>query len=357
MNKFLDFYLDNNFIDLDLITILDKWSNLLYGQLNYKQFDFIISNKQSDDFTNLFFPLDIIKSKYKAIKDGVSIDIKLSNKIVVRRRKDKINKIYLVLPEDLTSYKYEYKCDSCNNLVSGQLKDFYYTIRSNNFVCKKCKNTVSHRLNKYKIKYKKSNIDKYGTAHPVQSKKVRSKIEQTCKERYGYSTPFGSPDLRQIAYETMLKKYGVRGISGFSGGKKISLLENNFIKNFLLKYNNINDDIYCDQLNKQYFIDTENGRKWLDFYIKNKRVAIQVHGDFWHSNLNVFESNKIHPIFKKTFKKVYEESNNNDVILSNNSKIDAYFVVWESSIKKDEVKIINKIIEAIQEGKNGFITL
>lgn len=348
MNKFLNFYLKNDFAKLALNEILEKWSVGIYGPLDYIKYNFIISNKQKKDFTELFFTQDIIEKKY---------NIKLNKKNITRRKKDVVEKLFIDLDNDLTSYSYVYKCDSCNRKVSGQLKDFYYTIKSNNFVCKECKNTVSHRLDTYNKKYKKSIKEKYGVEHPLKSKEIRNKIEETCLERYGYTTPFGSPDLRNIAYKTMLDKYGKRGISGFGGGKKISLLENNFIKNFLIKYNNPADDIYCDQLNKQYFIDTSNGRKWLDLYIKNKKTVIQVHGDFWHGNLSIFDSSKIHPVIKETFEDVYNKSDLNDQAIYNTDKVEAYFVVWESSIKHDENKIIKQIIEYIKEGRNGFITL
>jgi hypothetical protein len=357
MNKLLDFYLahEKELFELSMDEIITKWVETLYKNCYFHNNAFIISTQQKEPFTKMFFPINIIENKYKAIKNNQYYDIKLIIKSVNWKNK-KIDKLVINL-DFITSYKYEFECDSCGKKVQGQLKDFYRTIQSNSFTCKNCKNTVAHRIKKYKNNFTKSMQQSYGVNHPSQSKEIRQRMEKTCMDKFGYSTPFGSPDLRNIAYNTMLTKYGKRGISGFSGGKKISLLENNFIKHFLLEYNKLEDDIYCDLLNKQYYIDTEYGKQWMDLYIKNKKTVVQIHGDFWHGNLNKFDKNKMHPIFKIKFLDVYTRSCDRDKKAFQSDKVDAYFIVWESSIHQNEDNIIKNIIDKINEGFNGFIEL
>jgi G:T-mismatch repair DNA endonuclease (very short patch repair protein) len=357
MNKLLDFYLKNEkeFYELSMNEIIEKWAKLFYGNFEYHNNAFIISIQQQEPFTRMFFPINVIENKYKAVKNNQYFDINLVIKNINWKNK-KVDKLTINL-DYYTLYRYEFECDSCGEKVQGQLKDFYRIIQSNSFMCPHCKNTVAHRIKQYESKFKKSMQKSYGVDHPAQSKEIRKIMEKTCMDKFGYSTPFGSPDLRNLAYDTMLEKYGKKGISGFGGGKRISLLENSFIKHFLLEYNNSDDDIYCDYLNKQYYIDTESGKKWMDLYIKNKKTVIQIHGDFWHGNLKIFNEDKIHPIYKMTFSDVYNRSYNRDQEVYKSNKIKAYFVIWESSIHQNEDNIIKNIISKINEGFNGFIEL
>jgi G:T-mismatch repair DNA endonuclease (very short patch repair protein) len=74
-----------------------------------------------------------------------------------------------------------------------------------------------------------------------------------------------------------------------------------------------------------------------DEFDENKNVCIELNGDFWHCNPNIFNSNYYHPIIKMTANEIWNKDN---------KKYEEYkkmgydvFVIWESD------DIMNKIVE------------
>jgi hypothetical protein len=369
MNKLLEYFLSNveNKTKEENEIILD-WMRLENKQfLIEKDLSFALSFKQKiKEVTFFYMDPFLIEDFFKIQKDGLNSSIKfiIKKKIFIGKKSKKLNKkpYYLDIKDKnhLTSYKYFYTCMSCGYVSKNKLlKDFYKVLLSEGIVCKNCKRSIIFQTDVYKNKYSKTMNNLYGCSYPIQNENIKNSIKKTCLEKYNCETPFNNGILRDKARLTMIKKYGKLAVlhGKRNKGPASSIIENNFIEEFLKEYGKqflIEDnDIYCNLLNKQYFINTTSERKWLDLYIKSKKIAIQIHGDFWHGNLSSFLPEKIHPIFKKTFKEVYEESLEADKEIFKSEKINLYIVIWSKSIYKNMHETIRKVINIIKDKLNG----
>lgn len=92
-----------------------------------------------------------------------------------------------------------------------------------NAVLEKCEPSGKRRLycsskcaganNSTKEKRLATNLDKYGSAFPIQNSKIKRKIHQTNLSRYGTKTPFESDSIKRKIKRTLKKKYGVENPS------------------------------------------------------------------------------------------------------------------------------------------------
>ena len=91
------------------------------------------------------------------------------------------------------------------------------------------------RLEKVKLKIKKTNKKKYGCEYPSQNQKIKNKTlnkmkekyggiglgsqmlkekaQNTCKKKYGVANPFGVDSVKEKARQTNLEKYGCENVS------------------------------------------------------------------------------------------------------------------------------------------------
>jgi len=60
--------------------------------------------------------------------------------------------------------------------------------------------------------------------------------------------------------------------------------------------------------NNQYFINTESLQSKCDGYCKETNTIYEFHGDFWHGNPNLFKSDDINQVNKKTFGELYNKT-------------------------------------------------
>ena len=60
---------------------------------------------------------------------------------------------------------------------------------------------------------KKTNLEKYGVEHALQSKEIQNKAKETCKERYGVEHPAQSEEIQKLFVQTNLMTYGVENPS------------------------------------------------------------------------------------------------------------------------------------------------
>lgn len=53
-------------------------------------------------------------------------------------------------------------------------------------------------------------MEKYGTAHPMQTEEIKKKMKKTCVEKYGVEYPIQTDEIKEKMQQTSMKKYGVR---------------------------------------------------------------------------------------------------------------------------------------------------
>lgn len=161
------------------------------------------------------------------------------------------------------------------------------------------------------------------------SKLISSKkYKQTCLVKYGVDNVSKSDKIKKAKKETFLKNYGVDNIFKDDNFKKW-ILENNFAWNNLTDEENQErirkqtssikkywDELTDEQKNKIFrYNGTSNletkisetlnhlsipyttqfplGGKLFDFRITNTNILIEVNGDYWHCNPNLYKIDEI----------------------------------------------------------------
>lgn len=199
------------------------------------------------------------------------------------------------------------------------------------------------KLESTKEQIKQTNIKKYGVEYVTQSKQVKEKIKQTNIKKYGVEHALSSKEVQDKRKKTNLKKYGVENAacSSIVKEKIKSIRKDKFIKTIIkgerLEYcsmvtdtkeyiNSTVRNIYqfkCNYCNNIFTANICNGNQprcpkcfpkqvsgleqkiadilsdhsigfeqnvrhiispyELDIYISSKKIAIETHGLYWHS--------------------------------------------------------------------------
>ena len=91
-------------------------------------------------------------------------------------------------------------CDKCGLETELYVSSYYKNYdKYNIYTCGKC----SH------IKNSKTNIEKYGCEHPLQSNEIKEKMKKTNIEKYGCENVFQNNDIKEKSKQTNLKNLGV----------------------------------------------------------------------------------------------------------------------------------------------------
>lgn len=123
----------------------------------------------------------------------------------------KMKDTFLVKVNDLSDganaivqIKCDYNADGCNDISNVRWAD-YIKIQKRNVIHKDCCNN----RNCIELKYKETNMVKYGCETPFGSKIVQDKSKKTNLKRYGVENPFASKDIQYKIKKTNIEKYGV----------------------------------------------------------------------------------------------------------------------------------------------------
>ena len=79
-------------------------------------------------------------------------------------------------------------------------------------------------------------------------------------------------------------------------------------------------------------MEIDNNIYKFDGYCEKTNTVYEFHGDFWHGNPKLYNKNEIHPLTKKSFGELY----NNTVQKENIIKSNGYnlITIWESEYNK-----------------------
>lgn len=207
----------------------------------------------------------------------------------------------------------------------------------------------SHKIGKEK--YKKTCLDKYGVDNVSKVQFVKDKKSSTFLYRYGVDNIRKSDPFIQWLKVYMLDTYGVgslpnkNGKANSWGWKNLSEESKNTRINILhtkgeslleKKIQSILDELNISY-STQYFV---NNRSY-DIKILNTNKIIEINGDYWHANPNIYnEFDILHN--ELTAKMIWEK----DKIKKENLDSFGYKILylWESEIKKETKEyIINKL--------------
>ena len=205
----------------------------------------------------------------------------------------------------------------------------------------KYKQTILQKYGNFNIKNQKAQetmLKKYGIKNAGQSNDFQLKVKKTNLERYGVENPFQSDEIKEKIKSRNFENYGVlyNSQKHYSDNNITEILLDrnkfsNFIKDktviecsellninsttiyrYLEKYN-ITDFIKCtsylENKMKEFLEEIginfiQNTRKIiapleLDFYLPDYQIAIEMNGDYWHSDEKLLErtgmvANKYH---------------------------------------------------------------
>lgn len=218
-----------------------------------------------------------------------------------------------------------------------------------------------YNTREYRDKYEKGLNENYGTSgitSPVQIKEVRDKISDTIEKKYGVPWFLKRGAHYSAVTETMIHKYGVENLfyseewqdenrAQFPNG--VSKLELSVIGE-IVKIPGLESSFYYGEGNKQAnFVCYENNKNYrVDFFNKDKKIVVEIHGDFWHCNPKLYSEDFYHKFKKKTAKQIWEEEKIKRDLIS--EKYDCkYFVIWEKDWNEDSLKVIRKLKNTINE--------
>jgi len=89
-----------------------------------------------------------------------------------------------------------------------------------------------------------------------------------------------------------------------------------------------------------------------DFCFPQQKVIVEVYGDFWHANPKKYsDQSKLHPHQKKD---IGRDKSKEAYITNVDNHTWTYFVLWESDIKKDVAKCVDRIEEVLAEKKTDL---
>lgn len=86
-------------------------------------------------------------------------------------------------------------------------------------------------------------------------------------------------------------------------------------------------------------------RNQIDLLCRKKKIAIEVQGDFWHANPEVYSDEWLHPVIKLTAKEIREKDKKKKLFLE--SKGYTVLYVWEKDYKDDRHQTIKKLRQDI----------
>lgn len=130
---------------------------------------------------------------------------------------------------------------------------------------------VEHMLKSPEIINKIINIwmEKYGVDNPAKSPEIKQKFVDTCREKYGCDNPMQVNKIKSLSQQTCIDKYGKFPVGNY--GKTQQNLQN-WLNSFGFDFKSGNFIL--------------NDSKEIDLYDKNKKIACEYCGNFWHTEMS-----------------------------------------------------------------------
>lgn len=170
---------------------------------------------------------------------------------------------------------------------------------------------VDHPMKVEEIRQKmiNTNIKNYGFSNPMQNESIKEKTKETNLSKYGTEyIGHRSPIIRTKIRNTLIEKYGVDNpsqIVEFQEKRKATNIEKYGAENPITLWSHGTGETSSYEEQIKDLLDTHNigylhnnrtviPPKELDFYIPDKKVAIEFCGIYWHSELAGNKGNKYH---------------------------------------------------------------
>lgn len=251
--------------------------------------------------------------------------------------------IYVFLYDELII-----KNESANHIakeLNSEAIDVRAILRyAKNFGIKTKSVAESAQSSKTRDRFKKTCLNKYGAENCLSKNTTAYKRRnKTVKKKYGVVNVFQLEDVKQKSRNTLFERYGVHNPVDLpfrknNNGRKSK--EHKIVEEFLEQYG-IRFESEANSKFRKY--NEEFGRIYSpipDIFIEDKKLIIEINGDYWHANPNKYKPGDMIKRFKgfisakaiwdkDLIRKRHLESFDNRVIY-----------IWTSQIKRKEHKEI-----------------
>lgn len=194
-------------------------------------------------------------------------------------------------------------------------------------------------------KMKKTLQKKYGKniINPGQIPEVKEKVKQTFLEHYGVDNIWKLQDYNKKCAELHPETHKDHMEKLYNGRNK-AINENKFFDSKLEKrICNIFNDLNLSFIRQFHF---SNYKHPYDFKLLNTHIIIEINGDFWHCNPNIYNENYYHKIKHKTAKEIWEDDKKHiEIANKHNHKV---IEIWESDMSSmNDIELTNYIKELL----------
>lgn len=198
----------------------------------------------------------------------------------------------------------------------------------------------------------KSMVEKYGCKIPIQNKTIKDKITKTIKEKYGVSWFLSRGVHYDKITDILLKKYGEENPFFFIKNLRncsVSKLEIEVLDTLFEMYPKLKKGKYFCHSTTQF--RHRNPNYLLDYYSEQENIVIEIYGDYWHCNPEVYESDYYHIWSKMTAGEIWEKDKLRKRRIINTLNC-TFIEIWEKDWKTKKELVLKQIEYAIENKKN-----
>jgi hypothetical protein len=217
-----------------------------------------------------------------------------------------------------------------------------------------------YKTNEYRKKLHSFYENKYGegTIHQSQVPEIKEKITNSIKEKYGVNWFLCRGDHYKEIENIMLKKYGSINFlfsdKWYRAEKKctVSNLEIKIVKELIQTIDFVQPHYYSTGTTQAIFNDDENRKSYsLDFYDSSLNIAIEIYGDYWHCNPELYNEDFFNKNKQKTAKEIWEfdKKRRQKIINLTNAK---FYVIWEKDWNKNKENVKKFLLNEVNITKN-----
>jgi ribosomal protein L33 len=233
--------------------------------------------------------------------------------------------------------------------------DIFFTLAAKHFTrdtpfCRACQKRVLHRCESYQRTYEASFVRTHGCRRPLQSPEIRKRMQATMSERHGASFSAQSPLIEGKRKLTMIEKYGranfwtginIWRITGLRPAKvgRVSNIERDVVEALIQA---LPEDKTYSHKNGQKRFHCGDGVAFLDYYNETRGVAVEVHGDYFHANPELFKPDHI-TYYGRRAQDIWERDAKR-IETARQTLGATVMVVWESAWNRDKGEVLKDLI-------------
>lgn len=247
------------------------------------------------------------------------------------------------------------------NLTKEIIQEEYIRLGSIQGFISEYSNVLTNNSKYYRL-FQELDID-YSLSKSASSQSTRKKTRQTCLEKYGYEHNFQKDSSSRIEWESrLLKEEGITNVFQRESVKKKS--QNTIIKRYgsnsrrakitqrgnscsslnLWLYRVLND--LKIEYKPEFPLQRHKGIYYYDCLLWSHKL-IEVNGDYWHGNPNIYKPNDIILKGSKTGEMMVKDkwaADNRKIKFAENLGF-LVLTIWELDIKSNENQVIQRIKE------------